>query len=120
MITPKIRAFHSPDVDDLEGHRPSGDEFALLVQMLIGPDGGEGEEAFDVQVVTPAWLEQRYASDGLAGGDGRLLVFGYDWSRIESYLRKRVAACSGSDWQEVAAKLSRFSRWEFEDYQPHY
>lgn len=118
MITPKIRAFHSPDVDDLAGYRPPGDDFALLVQMLIGPDDGEGEEAFDVQVVTPAWLEQRYAGDGLAGGDGRLLVFGYDWPRIESYLRKRVAACGGNDWQEVAAKLSRFSRWEFEDYQP--
>ena len=118
MITPKIRAFHSPDVDDLEGYRPLGDEFALLLQMLIGPDGGEGEEAFDVQVVSPAWLERCYAGDGLAGGDGRLLVFGYDWSRIESYLQKRVSACTGSDWQEVAGKLSRFSRWEFEDYQP--
>lgn len=117
MIRPQIRAFHSPDVDDLEGHRPAG-EFALLVQMLIGPDGDEGEESFDVQVVTPAWLEQRYASDGLAGGDGRLLVFEYDWSLIESYLRKRVAGCEGKDWQEVAAKLSRFSHWEFEDYQP--
>jgi len=68
-------------------------------------------------VIAPRWLERRYSSDGLAGGDGRLLVFGYDWPRIEDYLRKRVATCTGGDWQEVAQKLSRFSRWEFEDYQ---
>ncbi len=86
--------------------------------MLIGPDGGEGEEAFDVQIVTPGWLEERCASEGLAAGDGRLLVFDYDWPRIEAYLQRRVASCTGSDWREVAQKLSRFSRWEFDDYQP--
>ena len=116
MITPKIKAFHSPDVDDLEAYRPPGAAFALLVQMLIGPDGSEGEESFDVQVVTPAWLEQRYASDGLVAGDHRLIVLDYDWSRIETYLRKRVAACQGKDWDEVAGRISRFAQWEFEDY----
>jgi Immunity protein 8 len=116
VITPNIRAFHSPDVDDLEGYRPPGDEFALLVQMLSGPDGGQGEEAFDVQVVTPAWLEQRYASDGLVSGDHLLIVFDYDWPRIEAHLRKRVAACQGDDWSQVAAKIGRFAHWEFEDY----
>lgn len=118
MIKPEVRAFHSPDVDDLEGHRPSDSDFAFLLQMFVGPEGGEGEEAFDVQVVTPAWLERRFSGDGLASGEGRLVVFGYDWPRMEAYLRQRVASCTGNDWQEVARKLSRFSHWEFEGYQP--
>jgi len=118
MITPSIRAFHSPDTDDLTTYRPSSDEFALLVQMLIGPDGGAGEESFDIQIVTPSWLKRQNAENGVIGAERRLLVFAYDWPNIESYLRDRVAECSGADWEEVAQRLSRFSRWEFEDYEP--
>jgi Immunity protein 8 len=118
VISPRIRAFHSPDVHDLEGHRPVDDDFAILVQILIGPDDAEGEEAFEIQIVTLGWLEQRCADDGLTSGEGRLVVVRYDWPRIETYLRRRVSRCTGSDWQEVAQKLSRFSRWEFADYQP--
>jgi hypothetical protein len=81
VITPKILAFHSLDVDDLQTYQPPGEQFALLVQMLIGPDVGEGQEAFDVQVVTPAWLEQRYAGDGLVG-----------WRRAPCGLPLRLAA----------------------------
>lgn len=58
MITPEIKYFHSPDADDLGRYEPPDpDKFALLVQIMVGPSGTEGEESFDVQVVTPGWLE---------------------------------------------------------------
>jgi hypothetical protein len=117
MIRPTIRYFHSPDVEDLESFRPESD-FALLVSMMIGPDGGEGEESFDVLISTPGCLEEWFAADGLVSGEHRLIVFGYDWRRIEDYLRKRVSACTGCDWREVAGKIGRFAQWEFEDYEP--
>ncbi len=80
MITPEIRFFHSPDVEDLEGYVPPDPaNFAFLLQIMVGPNGGEGHEAFDLQVVTPQWLEDRYAADGLASVERH-----QDDSRIES------------------------------------
>ncbi len=118
MITPEVRFFHSPDVEDLEGYRPTDPgNFSLLLQIMVGPSGEEGHEAFDVQLATPQWLEERNAGDGFASGENRVVIFNYDWPRLEAYFRTRIAACAGQDWGEVAGKISRFARWEFEDYQ---
>ena len=120
MIRPRIHHFHSPDVEDLDAARPAvGSDFSVLVQIFVGPEGGEGFESFDIQIVTPGWLHEECASDGFASGEHRLIVFDYDWPRIENYLRKRIAACSGRDWTEVAHKIGRFAWWEFEDYEPY-
>jgi hypothetical protein len=104
-------------VRDLERYEPpDATTFAFLLQMIVGPRDGPGEESFDVQVVTPRWLEARHADEGLASGEHRLIVFDYDWPRIERFLRERVAASAGRDWDEVGRKLGRFAQWEFEDY----
>ncbi len=86
--------------------------------MLVGPKDEEGEEAFEMVVSTPSWLTDRYFPDEVVSGSDRLIVFDYDWNRIEAYLRKRVSACTGGDWHEVASKIGRFARWEFQDYEP--
>lgn len=118
MIRPDIRYFHSPDAEDLAAYRPPDPAiFALLIQIVVGPAGKEGEESFDVQVVSPGWLLQRYGEKEIISGEFRLLVFNYDWFLIEGYLRKRVSACVGETWDDVAEKIGRFARWEFFDYQ---
>lgn len=57
-----IKAFHSPDVDpdpDLDHFTPADDaDVGILVQLLVGPAGEQGEESFDVVVCTPRWLER--------------------------------------------------------------
>jgi hypothetical protein len=119
MISPVIRYFHSPDVDDLRTYRPAaGADYSLLVQMMIGPQGADGEEAFDIQIVTPGWLRTRSGSTGFASGEARLIVFDYNWVEIEQHLRDRVSLCGGRDWFDVASKIARFARWEFEGYKP--
>jgi hypothetical protein len=119
VITPEIRYFFSPDIDDLENHQPGDPEkFSFLLQVMIGPKGSKGEESFDLVVSTPAWLAVRYGPVEVLSGEHRLLVFQYDWASIEAFVRKRVADCTGSDWDEVAHKLGCFARWEFDGYQP--
>jgi hypothetical protein len=111
-----IRRFHSPDCD-LATFRPDDpDTVGLLVQLLIGPDGGSGEESFDVIVCTPNWLAQRTADGVPIIGRHHLVVHRYDWPIIERFLRHHVSAIEGGTWSEVAARLSRLGRWEFEDY----
>jgi hypothetical protein len=112
----ELRRLHSPDVDDLATWTPPGDGWAILVQVLAGPAGGPGEESFDLTLCTPAWLAERAARDGVVDGRHHLVVAGYDHGRLLAYLRRRVAACEGDDWDEVGAKLGRLGRWEFEDY----
>lgn len=119
MIVPTIRYFSSPDLEDLERGTPADpDDFVVLVQMMVGPSGGEGEESFDVEIVASGRLTHDVTDHGLVTGEHRLFVASFDWPLIAGFLRRRVAACTGRDWPEVARRIGRFARWELEDYRP--
>ena len=61
----KVRNYISPDVPDLlTYHPPDPEDFELLVQVLVGPDGGEGGETFYVIVLTPKRLSAKIAAQG--------------------------------------------------------
>lgn len=113
----QIRQLHSPDVARLEDHCPEQhDDFAILIQVLAGPAGAEGAESFDIEVVTPKRLAARIRETGPVGGRHLLIVNHYDYESIARWIERAVSSCEGSDWNEVAEKLGRFGRWEFEDY----
>jgi hypothetical protein len=52
MMQAELKRLHSPDVIDLNAFRPNG-PFGFLLQAMVGPQGAEGDEAFDVVVCTP-------------------------------------------------------------------
>jgi Immunity protein 8 len=119
MIVPDIRYFLSPDIEDLEQYVPADPgNFGFALLLMVGPQGDKGEEQFQLHVVTPEWLERRYRADGPVVGRNMLIAFEYDWPRIERYLRRQVAGCTGESWTEVATKIGRFALWEFDDWQP--
>jgi hypothetical protein len=112
-----IRRLHSPDIDDLEGYQPSEpDRFSFLLQILAGPENGEGEESFDVVVCTPRWILENHSRDDIVLGRHMMIVFRYDYHNLRDFLTKKVAQISGETWNDVAQGLSRVGRWEFEDY----
>jgi hypothetical protein len=101
---------------DDEGH------FGFWCQALVGPVGEEGGDLFHFCVCTPSW----FASEMDAGkvsdpafGRGLILVSRYDYDRVIELVARYAARCSGDDWEEVASKIGRMGRWEFEDYQPY-
>ena len=83
---------------------------------MIGPKGLEGEESFDIQVCTPKWLSEHHEGTDILLGRHHLIMFEYSYERLVDYISAFCSECSGQTWQEVAAKLSRLGRWEFEDY----
>jgi len=112
-----IRRFHSPDVYDLRHWSPDDPTcFGFLLQALIGPKDGEGEESFDFVVCSPKWLRRKYGDDAAILGRYHILLFVYDFDRIREAIEAIVAHATGSNWREVASKIARHGRWEFENY----
>jgi hypothetical protein len=107
---------HSPDVHDLRDWKPESDEWAILIQLLVGPAGAPGEESFDVTLCTSGWLGRRAEDDGFIDGRHHVVVARYDYAATKQYFERRVSRCEGKDWPEVAQKVSRIGHWEFEDY----
>lgn len=117
MIVPELKRVHSPDVPDLTSFSPAkGEAFGVLVQAMFGPKGMEGEESFDVVVCTPEWLAQRLAGKKMYSGRHHLICVEFNITHITDYLKECANNSTGRDWKEVAGKLSRVGKWEFEDF----
>ena len=112
-MKPALRRLHSPDADDLQAYAPSSPSFSLLVQILVGPSDGPGEESFDVVVCSPEWLADR---GGPTIGRHHIIGTRYDYDELLTLILDDLEGCDGKDWAEVGAKVGRLGRWEFEDY----
>lgn len=114
----ELRTLFSTDVDDLRSYAP-GEVFHVSLRALIGPRGAPGEESFDFDVCSPAWLGAEVEQHRLVSGRFRLFMADFDYDAIERYVLNRIAQAVGADWTEVATKLAQWSRWEFADYVEH-
>jgi len=114
----ELKRLHSPDVENLESYVPNQiNNFGFLLQVMAGPKNAPGEESFDVVVCTPDWLKRQYKSSDVVVGRHYLIVFEYDYGRLRRFLQEYCEQCFGETWPEVANKLNRLGKWEFEDYQ---
>lgn len=112
-----IRRFHSPDIQDLAAYQPVDQEdFAFLLQVMIGPEGGDGEESFDIAVCSPKWLLNAHGEHGVVIGRHHLIMMRYDFSRMKEAVHGFCQHLSADTWEELATKLGRLGKWEFEDY----
>jgi hypothetical protein len=111
-----LRRLHSPDVHDLRSWSPDDAKFAVLVQIMVGPEGSPGEESVDLTLCTAEWLAGRVREEGIVDCRHHVVVACYDYEEIERYLLQLVTACEGTSWPEVALQVARIGRWEFEDY----
>ena len=49
-------------------------------------------------------------------GRHHLIVMEYNFERIVRSIEDFIKQCTGADWNEVAEKIGRLGKWEFEDY----
>jgi Immunity protein 8 len=116
MITPVLNGIGWDSPDDLSAVvLEEGNEFSAEITMKIGPQpDGEGD-LFYVTVVSPEGLSKMAAS-GPRFLRHTLLVQYFDLSLVSDQVERLCSRCAGSDWHTAATKLSRYLRWEFEDY----
>ena len=113
-----VKGFHSPDVD-LETFAPDDvDDFGILLQIMVGTADAPGEDWFDIMVCTPRWIGQDIESKGPFIGRHTVLVNSYNFTEIRTFLTKIIEVEMASSWEELALKIGRIGRWEFEDYTP--
>jgi hypothetical protein len=118
-VRAEIKRLHSPDVPNLMTYVPEDPgDFAFLLQITAGPVGVDGEESFDVVVCTARWISHHLGPERILVGRHYLVVDSYDYRRLEGFLRRYVGQCLGNTWEEVAIRLARLGKWEFEDYRP--
>ncbi len=115
MVRPEIHSFQGPRGEDPAEIVPVAPaDFGVELTMLIGPEGDRGEESFSFIVCTPSWFATRVVPGHPLPARHYLFVTGWDWPIIETRMRDLVALAEGETWREVAWKVSRVARWEFD------
>jgi len=116
-MEPKLKRLHSPDVQNLKEFVPDDlESFCILIQVMVGPANGDGEESFDIEVCTPGWLCKEVKKKKIVPGRHKLIVGRFDYEQIEQYIREFIARCKSDTWKETAERIARLGSWEFEDY----
>jgi len=111
-----VRHFISPDVD-LENFYPDDPEnFSFLLEAIVGPDDGEGDELLQLNVCTLASLRSTVESDRILFGRSLVIVGTSRISEILDAVRSAIERVEADSWAKAAARLARLGHYEFEDY----
>ena len=85
---------------------------------MIGPVGEKSFNSFDFEFCNPAWFEKNIDRDGKGYmvGYHRIILNNYTGELGHSIISQILSRISGDSWEVLARKISRYGRWEFEDY----
>ncbi|WP_427887941.1 Imm8 family immunity protein [Kribbella sp. GL6] len=111
-----VRLVYSADVEVQTYVSPDPDDDGVWVRFIVGPEGGPGEESFDVLVCTPLWLRRVVRAEGPQVGRHHLIVDPFDLRLAIGFLLRRFEELEAPTYDELAEKLARLGLWEFEDY----
>ncbi|WP_298297530.1 Imm8 family immunity protein [uncultured Litoreibacter sp.] len=101
-------------------------DFCVIVDLQIADKEMDGGDLFSLTVCSLKWFDNNVIHPPVqhASHDHRTCsVFGrhhlfvdqFDEAEIEKTVRELICSIRGDDWSDVAQKLSRYFRWEFED-----
>lgn len=113
----ELKDIISPDIIDIRNFHPQKENcFSFLFEFTVGIKGEECGDQFSIEVCTPNWLLENLSKSEALFGTNRLIVLSYDVDLIINQITQYCSSCTGENWEEIADKISRIARWEFEDY----
>jgi hypothetical protein len=114
----ELRQLDSVDAPDgMDAFRPDDPrDFLLVVTAQIGPAGQEGGDNFNFLVVGPHWFGANPPGKGFRWARHYIVVDVWDPKVVRRAIEDLCQRATGATWEEIASKLSRFGKWEFEDY----
>lgn len=110
----EVKSIFSSDFDERAWWPENEDNFSFWVQILAGPEDGEGGDLFEIQVCTPKWIIENIEESSVIIGSGRIIMIKYDWQRLEAIVREWVRSWEAESWHELALRIARIGRWEFD------
>lgn len=111
----ELKGMHSPDVDLADPHAVgAADE--VLVQLMIGPVEGVGEEAFDLVVRAWGSSTEDASGRGFRPADHVLELARIDTAEIRRYVQNFLRDLERPTWDALARAIDRIARWEFAHY----
>ncbi len=114
----ELKSLFSSDVD-LGAYWPSEPNiFNIWIRAMIGPQGEEASESFDFEVVSADSFHFNESNCAMWGRH-KIILQHYDLSLVEKKIAELCRRTTGDSWLEIATKLARYGKWEFEDYQPY-
>jgi hypothetical protein len=112
-----IRRYECVDSEDLStyelGEPPV---FGFTLAFFIGVEEEEGSDQFEVLVASAAYLAQRYPEPTATFLRHIMLASDYNIQEAVALMTKYVSSLEADSWQELAFKINRVARWEYEDY----
>lgn len=113
LCRPELKGFDCTDFDPIDQWMPSSPaEVCYPLCLHIGLAGQAGSDIFYVEIVTPEAVGQRK----LPLDKRHLVVTPYSWPGVLGQVQHILESIQAATWEECAEGLSRFFRWEFEDY----
>ncbi|WP_063062111.1 Imm8 family immunity protein [Nocardia sienata] len=111
----ELKGMHSPDVDlaDPDAVSAAG---AVLVQLMIGPAGGAGEEAFDLVIRKSSEGEADAGRRGFRPADHALVLDRIEAAEVRRYVEDFLSDLERPAWDALARAIGRVARWEFAGY----
>ncbi|MCE4026913.1 immunity 8 family protein [Microbacterium sp. Au-Mic1] len=111
-----VHSIGSADVDVASYVSQNPECDGIWLRLVVGPEGGSGEESFDVLVCTPLWLRRVVEKEGPQVGRHRLIVDPLDLAVASQFLKSHFEAIEDDDWSALCERFGRIGYWEFEDY----
>ena len=109
-MKPVIVSYDCVDHDPIDRWVPH-DVFDVdfWINFTIGPEPGGGDN-FLLHIVTPNNLHGK-ESDKYA-----LVLVEYSWTSVLAGVERMLEKSRGATWSEISEKLSKFMRWEYDEY----
>ncbi len=114
-MKPELKAQDCTDHDPIEEWQPAAAmDVDYWLCLHVGPAGQTGAELFYVNVLSEAAARQ--LGEGELARRKKIVVKDYSWSAVMRAVHAILDQIDGTDWKEIAQKLSKKFDWEFENY----